>query len=81
VSAEPLFIETNAPPKEAYGALLAELRRYTTKTVGAPDNCDFAILIQDPETGGRPSVCQAVIRAWLISFCRWPIKVNTSRAM
>ncbi len=51
MSAEPLFIETNTPPKEAYGALLAELRRYTTKTVGAPDNSDFAILIPDPETG------------------------------
>ena len=30
---------------------------------------------------GRPSVCQAAIRPWLISRCGLLIKVNTSRAM
>jgi GNAT superfamily N-acetyltransferase len=49
--AEPLFFETDAPPKEAYDALLSALRHFTTKTVGAPNNSDFAILISDPGTG------------------------------
>ncbi|MGO4572224.1 GNAT family N-acetyltransferase [Microvirga sp. 2TAF3] len=48
---EPVLFETDAPPSGAYDALLAELRRFTTGAVGAPDNRDFAILIPHPETG------------------------------
>ncbi|NIX76591.1 GNAT family N-acetyltransferase [Microvirga terricola] len=46
-----VLIETDAPPSEAYATGLAELRRFTTETVGAPDNHDFAVLIPHPETG------------------------------
>lgn len=47
----PAFVETESPSPEAYDALLAELRRFTTRAVGAPDNSDFALLIRDAETG------------------------------
>ncbi|WP_112664497.1 GNAT family N-acetyltransferase [Microvirga flavescens] len=49
--AEPAFIETDAPPEGAYAPLLAAIRRFTTETVGAPDNRDYALLIPHPETG------------------------------
>jgi GNAT superfamily N-acetyltransferase len=51
VSEELVFVETDTPPAEAYDAALAVLRRFTTATVGAPDNRAFAILISHGETG------------------------------
>ncbi|MBF9233395.1 GNAT family N-acetyltransferase [Microvirga sp. BT350] len=48
---EPVLFETDTPSKEAYDALLVAIRRFTTETVGPPDNSNFAILIPHPETG------------------------------
>jgi GNAT superfamily N-acetyltransferase len=48
---ELIFVETGQPPKGAYEDALAVLRRFTTNSVGAPDNSEFAILVQHPQTG------------------------------
>lgn len=47
---ELIFIETDDPPAAEYDRALAELRRFTTQAVGAPDNREFAVVLQHPET-------------------------------
>jgi GNAT superfamily N-acetyltransferase len=44
------FVETDEPPEGAYDNALAALRRFTTASVGAPDNRQFAILLVHPQT-------------------------------
>jgi GNAT superfamily N-acetyltransferase len=51
VVVELIFVETGEPPKGAYEAALAALRRFTTNSVGTPDNREFAILVQQSDTG------------------------------
>ena len=48
---ELIFVETAEPPQGAYEAALAALRRFTTSSVGSPDNREFAILVQQSDTG------------------------------
>jgi GNAT superfamily N-acetyltransferase len=47
---ELIFIQTDDPPLGEYERALAELRRFTTQTVGAPDNRAFALMPQHPKT-------------------------------
>ena len=59
----PAITTTNNPSEEACAEILAVLRRFTTASVGAPDNRDFGALVTHPESG-------AVIGG-LIGSSRW----------
>lgn len=59
----PTITTTDNPSPETCAEILATLRRFTTNTVGAPDNLDFGALVKHPET-------DAVIGG-LIGSSRW----------